>query len=324
MKKWLALVLCAVMALSLTSVLAAETKVLTMGTGGTAGTYYAFGSEIAQLWNKNIEGIEVVPQVTGASKVNIVSIVDGEFQLGFSQNDTIFYAYQGDKDQFEGEVFDNFYAIGALYPEAVQLVVAADSDIQGIQDLKGKKISIGAQGSGTAINAVQILELAGLTLDDVEESWYSFAESATAFQNKQIDAAFITAGIPNPAIIEMSTKLPVRLIPLTDEEMTTLSTKYPFYVPVTVAKDTYTGVTEDVTISSITAVIIVAKDMDEDLVYNLTKTLFEKKGDLTHAKAQELDPAFAVAGIPCPIHPGAAKYYAEINVAIPEQSQLPK
>ncbi len=322
MKKWLALLLCVVMALSLTTAMA--NQVLTMGTGGTSGTYYAFGSEIAQMWNKNIEGIEVVPQVTGASKVNIVSVCDGDFQLGFSQNDTIFYAYNGDKDQFEGETFDNFYAIGALYPEAVQLVVAADSDIKGITDLKGKKVSIGAQGSGTSINAIQILELAGLTLDDVEESWYSFAESATAFQNKQIDAAFITAGIPNPAIIEMSTKMAVRLIPLTDEEMTTLSAKYPFYVPVTVSKDTYGGMTEDTTISSITAVIIVSKDLDEDLVYNLTKTLFEKKGDMTHAKAQELNPEFAVAGIPCPIHPGAAKYYAEINVAIPEASQLPK
>ena len=80
-----------------------------------------------------------MPQVTGASKVNIVSVCDGDFQLGFSQNDTIFYAYNGDKDQFEGETFDNFYAIGALYPEAVQLVVAADSDIKGITDLKGRK-----------------------------------------------------------------------------------------------------------------------------------------------------------------------------------------
>ncbi|MGI6692079.1 MAG: TAXI family TRAP transporter solute-binding subunit [Christensenellales bacterium] len=297
-------------------------QTLLMGTGGTSGIYYAFGSEIAQLWTNNIKGIEVVPRVTGASKANIVSINDGAFQLGWSQNDTIFYAYTGDKDQFEGEVFDKFYAIAALYPEAVQLVVAADSDIKSIADLKGKKVSIGAQGSGTSVNALQILELAGLTLEDIEASWYSFAESATAFQNLQIDAAFITAGIPNPAIIEMSTKLPVRLIPLTDDEMKTLSEKYPFYIPVTVKKDTYTGMTEDTTIASTTAVIIASKDLDDDLVYNLTKTLFEKKDDMTHAKKDELDTAFAVQGLPCPIHPGAAKYYAEVGVEIPEASQV--
>lgn len=322
MKKWLALLLCAVMALSLTTAMA--NQVLTMGTGGTSGTYYAFGSEIAQIWNKNVEGVEVVPQVTGASKANIVSVCDGDIQLGFSQNDTIIYAYNGDKKEFEGEVFDNFYAIGALYPEVVQLVVPADSDIKGVADLKGKKVSIGNPGSGTSINAFQLLELVGLTLDDIEESWYSFAESATAFQNRQIDAAFITAGIPNPAIIEMSTKLAVRLIPLTEEEMTALIGMYPFYTPVTVSKDTYGGMTEDTMVPYITAILIASKDMDEDLAYKLTKALFENKNEMTHAKAQELDPEFAVAGIPCPIHPGAAKYYAEINVAIPEASQLPK
>ena len=300
----------------------AGVQTLTMGTGGTSGTYYAFGSEIAQLWTNNIEGIEVVPKVTGASKANIVSINDGKYQLGWSQNDTIFYAYTGDKDQFEGKAHDKFYAVAALYPEAVQLVVAADSDIKSIADLKGKKVSIGSQGSGTSINALQVLELAGLTLEDVEESWLSFAESATAFQNLQIDAAFITAGIPNPAIIEMGTKLPVRLIPLTDDEMKTLSEKYPFYIPVTVKKDTYTGMTEDTTIASTTAVIIASKDLDDDLVYNLTKTLFEKKDDMTHAKKDELDTTFAVQGLPCPIHPGAAKYYAEVGVEIPEASQV--
>lgn len=323
MKKWLAMMLCAALALSLASA-AAETRVLTMGTGGTKGTYFAFGAEIAQLWGKHIEGIEVSPQVTSASKVNIMSINDGEAQLGFSQNDTIFYAYNGDKDQFEGEVVDSFYAIGALYPEAVQLVVAADSPFMSVQDLKGKRVSIGAPGSGTAINAVQILELAGLTLDDVEESWFSFAESATAMQNRQIDAAFITGGVPNPAIAEMAVKLPVRLIPLSADDMAALQAKYPFYVPVTVPRDTYAGQAEDVTIASITAVIIAARDLEDDLVYQLTRTLFEKSGELIHAKARELDPVFAVSGVPCPIHPGAARYYKEINVEIPEASRLPE
>lgn len=319
MKRIFALTLALCLFLSLS---AFATEVLTMGTGGTAGTYYAFGSEIASMWNNKVEGIEVTPLVTGASKQNIVKINDGEYQLGWSQNDTIFYAYNGDKDIFEGEVFDNFYAMAALYPEAVQLVVAADSDIKNITDLKGKSVSIGATGSGTSINALQILELAGLSMDDIKAQWLSFDESSTAFQNQTIDAFFVTAGIPNTGIISASIKRAVRLIDLTDEQMEALQAKYPFYVPVTMPGATYTGQDNDIVIPSITAVIIVAKDLDEELVYNLTKVLFENKDELTHAKAQVLDPTFAVGGIPCPLHPGAARYFTEVGVEIPEQSQI--
>ncbi|MDD4104866.1 MAG: TAXI family TRAP transporter solute-binding subunit [Eubacteriales bacterium] len=320
MKKLAALVLALALTLSLTSALAVD--VLTMGTGGTSGTYYAFGSEIASLWNNNIEGIEVAAQPTGASKANIVAITDGEFQLGWSQNDTISYAYNADPVHFEGQTFDGFYAIAALYPEAVQIAVAADSDIKSVADLKGKKVSVGAPGSGTFINAVQVLESAGLTLDDISQYDQSFGESADAFQNLQLDAFFVVAGVPNTGIISADIKRPVRLLSLTPEQDEALKSKYAFYVDVTVPANTYSGVTEDTVIPSITAVIIVSKDLSEEVVYNLTKTLFEKAGDMTHAKSKELDPEFAVQGVPCPIHPGAAKYYAEIGVEIPEISQM--
>ena len=302
MKRILALVFALCL---LTALPASAVTVLTMGTGGTAGTYYAFGSEIATMWNRSDLDVEVTPLVTGASKANIVEVCDGGYQLGWSQNDTI------------------FYAMAALYPEAVHLVVAADGDIKNIEDLKGKAVSIGAAGSGTSINALQILELAGLTTEDIKVQWLSFDESSTAFQNMTIDAFFVTAGIPNTGIISAAIKRPVRLISLTDEQMATLQEKYSFYVPVKVPAGTYEGQEPEVTIPSITATIIVAKDLDEELVYNLTKALFEKKGEMTHAKAQVLDPAFAVEGIPCPIHPGAAKYFTEVGVEIPEQSKLP-
>lgn len=314
----LVLALCMLATLSASAV-----DVLTMGTGGTAGTYYAFGSEIAGLWNKSGLGVEVTPMVTGASKANIISICDGEMQLGWSQNDTIFYAYNADPTIFEGETFDNFYAVAALYPEAVHLVVAADSSIKNIEDLKGKSVSIGAQGSGTSINAMQILELAGLTLNDVKSQYLSFDASAEAFQNLTIEAFFVTAGIPNTGVISAAIKRPVRVISLTDEQMSALQAKYPFYVPVVLPGGTYTGQDTDTVIPSTTAVIIASKDLSEDLVYNLTKTLFGSKDELTHDKARVLDAQFAVQGIPCPIHPGAAKYFTEVGVEIPEQSKLP-
>ncbi len=316
MKKRLALLLALVMMFSCGTALAKE--VLTMGTGGTSGTYYAFGSEIATLWNNNLEGYEVVPQPTGASKANIIAITDGDFQLGWSQNDTISYAYNADPEHFGGEAFDGFYAIAALYPEAVQLGVAANSDIKNIKDLRDKKVSIGAPGSGTSINAVQVLECAGLSTDNIEEYWQSFGESSDSFQNMQLDAFFVVAGVPNTGIISADLKRPVRLLTLDAEQDAALKDKYPFYIDVTIPKGTYTGLTEDAVVPAITATLIVSKDLDEDLVYNLTKILFEKNGDITHDKAKELNPEFAVQGIPCPIHPGAARYYAEIGVVVPE------
>ncbi len=320
MKKLVALILVLALTFSLTTALAKE--VLTMGTGGTSGTYYAFGSEIATLWNKYIEGYEVAAQPTGASKANIIAITDGEFQLGWSQNDTISYAYNADPEHFGGEKFDGFYAIAALYPEAVQLGVAADSDIKNVKDLKGKRVSVGAPGSGTFINAVQVLESAGLTLDDIQRYDQSFGESSDSFQNMQLDAFFVVAGVPNTGIISADLKRPVRLLTLDADQDAALKGKYPFYIDVTIPAATYTGLTEDTVVPAITATIIVSKDLDDELVYNLTKTLFEKKDEITHDKARELNPEFAVQGIPCPIHPGAAKYYAEIDVEIPEVSQV--
>lgn len=315
-KKLFSILIALVLVFSFTTSLAKE--VLTMGTGGTSGTYYAFGSEIATLWNNNLEGYEVAAQPTGASKANIIAITDGEFQLGWSQNDTISYAYNADPEHFGGETFDGFYAIAALYPEAVQLGVAADSDIKNVKDLRDKRVSVGAPGSGTFINAVQVLESAGLTLDDIKRYDQSFGESSDSFQNMQLDAFFVVAGVPNTGILTADLKRPVRLLTLDAEQDAALKGKYSFYIDVTIPAETYSGLLEDTVVPAITATLIVSKDLDEELVYNLTKILFEKKGDITHDKAKELDPEFAVQGIPCPIHPGAARYYAEIGVEVPE------
>jgi TRAP transporter TAXI family solute receptor len=193
-------------------------------------------------------------------------------------------------------------------------VVGADSDIKNVADLKGKNISIGGVGSGTAVNAIQVLGGAGLTLDDVSEQYLNFDESSSAFQNKQVDAFFITSGIPNASIIEVANKRPVRLLVLDDTQMKALQEKYPFYVPVTVPKGTYAGMEEDLVIPSTNAVLIVAKTLPDELVYQMTKVLFEKTADLSHAKKAVINAAYAVTGVPVPFHPGAERYYKELGL----------
>ena len=312
MKKLFSVVLVLMLLLSAVSAVA-ETTYLGLATGGTTGTYYALGGDIASLWMAKIPDLDVTAQTTGGSKANIILINDGDAELANVQNDVMSYAYAGDKDFFEGQVIDSFVAIGALYPELVQIVVAADSDIKTIADLKGKSVSIGAVGSGVYFNAVQLLGNVGLTLDDINEQYLSFDESSTAFQNNQIDAFFITAGLPNTSIVEVANKRNVRLLGLDSAEMEKLMAAYAYYVPVTVPAGTYNGMDADVTVAAVSAVLICAKDLDEELVYNLTKTLYADTAELSHAKKAEISAEKAVQGIPVPFHPGAEKYFKEIG-----------
>ena len=313
MKKILLVLACLMLLLTSLTALA-ETTYLGISTGGTAGTYYPLGGEIAALWMKHIADLDVSVASSGGSKDNILKMNNSEADLGLVQNDVMYYAYQGDQDFFAGEVIDSFVAIGSLYPELVQVVVAAESDILTIADLKGKNVSVGAVGSGVYFNAVQLLGEAGLTLEDIKPQHLSFDESATSFQNRQLDAFFVTAGLPNPAIMYVASKREVRLIGLEEAQMTALQEKYAFYVPVVVPADSYNGLKEDVTVPAMNAVLICKKELSEDLVYQMTKVLFELKDEMTHAKKEFISAEFAVQGIPVPFHPGAERYFKEIGL----------
>ncbi|MDD3571496.1 MAG: TAXI family TRAP transporter solute-binding subunit [Eubacteriales bacterium] len=312
MKKCVVLLMALILLLASTPAFAWDPVGIT--TGGTAGTYYPLGGEIAALWMKHIQDLDVSVQSSGGSKDNIIKLKNQEAELATVQNDVMYYAYQGDQDFFNGEVIDSFVAIGSLYPELVQVVVAGDSDIKTIEDLKGKKVSVGAVGSGVYFNAVQLLEMAGLTLDDIQPQYLSFDESSTSFQNRQLDAFFITAGLPNPAIMDVASRQEVRLIGLTEDQMGALSEKYSFYVPVVVEAGTYQGMKEAVTVPSMNAVLICRKELPEDLVYQMTKVLFENKDEMTHAKKEYISAEYGVGGIPVPFHPGAERYFKEIGL----------
>lgn len=312
-KRILALSLAIVLVFALSGVASAK-EFLGLATGGTAGTYYALGGDIAALWMNKIPDLEVSAQTTGGSKANILLINDGDAELATVQNDVMYYAHQGNKDFFDGQVIDSFSAIGSLYPELVQIVVAAESDIKSVADLKGRSVSIGAVGSGVYFSALQVLEIAGITLDDIEEQYLSFDESATAFQNQQIECFFVTAGLPNPAITEVATKRPVRLLGLNEDDLAKLMSAYTFYVPVTVEAGAYNGITEAVTVPAVNAVLIASNALSEDLVYQLTKVLFENTADLSHAKKAVISAQYAITGIPTSFHPGAEKYYKEIGL----------
>ena len=222
------------------------------------------------------------------------------------------YALKG-IELFSGEKVETFSTIATLYPEIVQIVVAKDSSINSVADMKGKAISVGDAGSGVEANAKQILEAYGLTFDDLNARRLSFKESGAALKDKQIEGFFVTAGIPNAAIQEIATIGGVKLLSIDAETKKKLMDKYKFYTEFTISKDTYNGMEADAATVAVKATLIANNDVPESVIYNITKTLFEKQPALAqaHAKGNDLKLQDAVMGVSVPFHPGAAKYFKE-------------
>ncbi|NLK88374.1 MAG: TAXI family TRAP transporter solute-binding subunit [Clostridiaceae bacterium] len=313
MKKLLIAILVVVLMATvvLTGCTTAKTNLI-MATGGTSGTYYSFGGAICQIYNTKLDNMNVTAQSTGASKENIRLIGSKEAELAIVQNDVMDYAYQG-IELFNGEKIQNIRTVAILYPEIIQIVVSPDSGINSIADMKGKRISVGDAGSGVEANAKQILEAYGLTFDDIQASHLSFSESASAFKDKQLDGFFVTAGSPNPAIQEITALSSIKLLSVDDATADMLIAKYPFYTKYSISKETYKGMESDANTLAVMATLIAGSELEEDVVYKLTKALFEYQTELAtaHAKGNEMRLATAVQGVSVPFHPGAEKYYKE-------------
>jgi len=312
-KKILAAVLALIMLLSLVS---CGGSAMTMGTGGTSGTYYGYGG-ILGTQIKNAAGITVNVVSTDGSKANILGIDAGNYQLATVQSDVMAYAAAGTRS-FESEgALDSFRVIGGLYAEAVQLVTM-DASIKSVADLAGKKVSIGAAGSGVYFNAIDILGAAGLTEADIQPQYQSFADSADALKDGKIDAAFIVAGAPTPAIQELCTTTQAYLVPIDGDVAAKLMADSPYYTAYSIPAGTYEGQTADVTTVTVKATLIVSTSASEEDVYNITKAIFDNIDAITaaHAKGAELSLENATSGMTAPFHAGAAKYFAEKGIDV--------
>lgn len=285
-------------------------------TGGESGTYYGFGSVIAQHATSEA-GIKVVAITSGGSQANIQEIQDGNAELGFCQSDVMTYAYEGTNLFAETGKVDCFSTVAALYTEQVQ-IVTCNPEIKTVADLKGKNVSVGDAGSGTYFNAMDILGAYGLTEKDIKPTYQGFGDSADAIKNGTIDAAFVVAGAPTTAITDLATTKEVYLVSLDDEHINALIAKSPYYTPCTITKDTY-NTADDVKTVGVGAVILAKDDVAEDAVYAFVKDLFENAQAQTeaHAKYKELSLEFASSITSVPYHAGAAKYFTEKGVTVP-------
>ena len=319
MKKMLAIVMALVMALSLAACGSGGSTKMTMGTGGTSGTYYAFGGVLGQ-YIKNNAGIDVTVVSTDGSKANIESIASGDYQLGTVQSDVMAYAWAGTRSFESTGKIDSFRVVAGLYAEAVQLVTM-NPEIKSVADLKGKSVSIGAPGSGVYFNAVDVLAAAGLTENDINAQYQSFADSTDALKDGKIDAAFIVAGAPTAAITELCTTNSAYLVPIDGDIAAKLMADCDFYTSYTIPAGTYAGQDEDVTTVTVKATLIVAASASEEDVYNLTKAIFENVDAIAaeNGKGKELSIENATSGMAAPFHAGAAKYFAEKGVTVPTE-----
>ena len=286
------------------------------GTGGNQGTYYAFTTAVGQILGT--DDYKFTVQATGGSQANIEMIEDGEAQFAIVQNDVMNYAYEG-TNGFTAPI-TCFSAIGCVYAEVCQVIATKASGIKTIADLKGKNVAVGDVGSGVYYNATQILAAAGLDIDaDINKTAASFGDAATLLKDGAIDAAFITAGTPTPAVSDLATSTDIVAVDLGEEVINKLMADYPFYAKHDYTSADYAFVGEDDAAATVAimATFIVTNDMSEEQAYEITKNLWEKQEEIAvaHAKGKEMSTDTAAAAIGnVPLHPGAEKYYKEIGV----------
>ena len=318
MKKMLSIILAVALLLTMAACGSQSAKVskMTMGTGGTTGTYYAYGSVLGQYIKTNAN-VDVTVVSTDGSKANIQGIDAGDYQLATVQSDVMAYAWAGTQSFAEDGAVDSFRVIAGLYAEAVQLITM-DPSIKSVADLKGKAVSIGAPGSGVYFNAMDVLTAAGLTVDDIQPQYLSFGDSTDGLKDGKIQAAFIVAGAPTPAITELCTTNSAFLVPIDGDIAATLMAGSPYYTAYTIPAGTYNGQTEDVTTVTVKATLIVDANASEDDVYAITAAIFDNIAAITaeHAKGAELSLENATTGMAAPFHAGAAKYFAEKGITV--------
>lgn len=284
---------------------------LDFATGGEQGTYFAFGTVLAQQVSSKT-ATQVTAVSSNGSQANVEDIAGNAVQLAFVQSDVMSYAYNGEK--LFTEKVEDFSVVAALYLEQVQ-IVTLDSSIKTVADLEGKTVSIGAKGSGVYFNALDILGAYGLTESDIKAEYLNFGDSTDSLKDGKIDAAFVVSGAPTPAVQDLSTGKQVYLVSLDKEHVDSLIETSPYYKEYTIAKDVY-NTPEDVTTVAVAAVVIARDDVSEAAVYNFVSSIFEDIDSIGHAKKAELDLTFASSITDVPYHPGAVKYFAEKDITV--------
>ena len=312
------------------SAAAQDLKFFTIGTGGTAFTYYPVGGVIANAISKppgsrecgkggscGVDGLIASAVSSRGSVDNVNAIVSGLRNSGFAQSDVAYWAYTGTGTMEGKEPAKDLRTIAALFEEHIHLVALADSDIESVADLKGKRVSLDEPGSGTYVDAKLILDANGLSPDDLTPEALKGNAAAEALRNGKIDAFFVVAGYPTGLLVELASATEIKLVPIAGKGAEALVEKYGFFAAGEIPEGTYEGVPGVDTVA-VGAQWFTSANEDDDLIYNITKALWNKESrkllDVGHAKGKTITSDTALNGVGVPLHAGAEKFYKEVGM----------
>ena len=307
-----------------------ELTFFTIGTGGTAYTYYPVGGMIANAISKppgsrecgkggscGVDGLIASAVSSRGSVDNVNAIISGLRNSGFAQSDVAYWAYTGTGTMEGKEPAKDLRTIAALFQEHIHLVALKKSNINSVKDLKGKRVSLDEPGSGTYVDAKLILESNGLSTNDVKAEALKGKAATDALRNGKVDAIFVVAGYPTGAIVELASAVDIKLVPIDGAGAKALTSKYGFFSESPIPSGTYEGV-DTVNTVAVGAQWFTSAKEDTDLIYKITKALWNKESrklmDVGHAKGKTITPDTALSGVGVPLHPGAEKFYKEAGL----------
>ncbi len=310
--------------------MAQEIKFFTIGTGGTAYTYYPVGGMIANAISKppgsrecgkggscGVDNLIASAVSSRGSVDNVNAISSGLRNSGFAQSDVAYWAYTGTGTMEGQKPAKNLRTIAALFQEHIHLVTLADSNINSVADLKGKTVSLDEPGSGTYVDAKLIMEANGLALSDVKAEALKGAANSDALRNGKIDAFFVVAGYPTGSIVELASAVKIKLVSIDGAGAKALTEKYGFFAQSEIPADAYEGVATTPTVA-VGAHWLTSSNESEELVYAITKALWNDESrkllDTGHSKGKTITPDTALAGVGVPLHKGAERFYKEVGL----------
>jgi TRAP transporter TAXI family solute receptor len=314
------LALAAAASLALAGAGHAQTKNISIVTGGTGGVYYPMGGGLANLLTKYVPGWQATAEVTGGSVDNLKLIGTKKADIGFTMADASLDAVRGE-DKFKGAPVEHL-ALAVLYPNNMHVITVEGTGITKLADLKGKRVSTGSSGSATEVMAFRVIEAAGLDKDkDMTRERLGAAESTNAIKDRKIDAYFWVGGLPTAAVTDLAATPGTKLVLIDHSDVVAkMNQKYgPLYATGKIPAGTYPGQTKDNQIATVWNILVVPPSMSDDMAYQITKTIFDKKDELATVHAEANNIKFEnqkVANTPVKFHPGALKYFAEKGVKV--------
>lgn len=292
-----------------------KTVELVIATGGLTGTYFPIGTAIGQAMGENTN-FKVTAQTTSGSVANLRMLNQDEVELVLAGSNTGYAGYTGEAP-FDKPI-KNIRSIAGLYPETFQFIVRKDSGMKTIEDVKGKKVAVGAPGSGTERTAKILFDFHGITYDDIKPEFLNFGDAVTAMKDGLIDVAIVGSGVPTAAVIDAAASMDITLLAVDKEKLKKFLADQPFLTDNTIPSGSYEGVDKDILTVAAPATLLTKESMSKDDIYELTKAMFENL-DVIHAahiQGKTITLENALRGLSIPLHPGAAKYYEEQGIDV--------